>query len=66
MAVSKGVPKQDAGIGYFAYRDDGCDVSPTCLQCPLPQCKYEAPALLTRSAHLIQRAINHRNPKLIP
>lgn len=23
------------------YRDDGCDVSPSCLNCPLPMCRYE-------------------------
>lgn len=25
------------------YRDDGCSVSPRCLDCPLPQCKYDDP-----------------------
>ena len=25
------------------YRDDGCDVSSSCLRCPLPQCKYDVP-----------------------
>lgn len=25
------------------YRDDGCDVNPTCLTCPLPRCRYEEP-----------------------
>jgi hypothetical protein len=24
-----------------AYADAGCDVSPSCLRCPLPQCKYD-------------------------
>ena len=24
--------------------DTGCDVSPSCLNCPLPQCKFENPA----------------------
>jgi hypothetical protein len=23
------------------YRDDGCDVHPSCLTCPLPRCRYE-------------------------
>jgi hypothetical protein len=23
------------------YRDDGCEVSPSCLTCPLPVCRYE-------------------------
>ncbi|MBI4305573.1 MAG: hypothetical protein HY678_04565 [Chloroflexi bacterium] len=31
------------------YRDDGCDVSPTCLNCPLPVCKYDDPEFLRRT-----------------
>jgi len=26
---------------YFVD-DDGCEYSPSCLQCPLPVCKYDA------------------------
>lgn len=29
--------------------DDGCEVAPKCLECPLPQCKYDDP-----SGHLRQ------------
>ena len=29
---------------YFPYRDGGCDVSPSCLRCPLAQCKYDSDA----------------------
>jgi hypothetical protein len=25
------------------YVDDGCEVSPSCLSCPLPLCKYDDP-----------------------
>ena len=25
------------------YRDDGCDVHPRCLTCPLPVCRYDVP-----------------------
>ena len=25
------------------YRDDGCDIYPECLTCPLPRCRYEEP-----------------------
>ena len=35
------------------YRDDGCDVSESCFNCPLPRCRYEEPgglrALLNES-----------------
>ncbi len=27
----------------YPYSDDGCEVSPYCLRCPLPQCKYDDP-----------------------
>ena len=26
-----------------AYRDDGCDLYPHCLTCPLPVCRYDVP-----------------------
>ena len=29
----------------FPYRDDGCEIYPSCLRCPLPQCKYDNPLL---------------------
>lgn len=25
------------------YVDEGCEYSPTCLDCPLPKCKHDAP-----------------------
>lgn len=25
------------------YPDDGCSESPSCLECPLPMCRYEYP-----------------------
>ncbi len=30
------------------YRDDGCDVSRSCLSCPLAMCKYDDPGWLQR------------------
>ena len=32
----------------FPYRDDGCEIFPSCLRCPLPQCKYDDPGWLQR------------------
>ena len=34
----------------YPYRDDGCEVSASCLRCPLPQCKYDEPGWLQRQA----------------
>ena len=28
---------------FTRYKDDGCNISPTCLDCPLPRCRYEEP-----------------------
>lgn len=28
---------------HTRYRDDGCDIHPHCLTCPLPRCRYEEP-----------------------
>ena len=32
----------------YPYRDEGCDVSSSCLRCPLPQCKYDDPGWFHR------------------
>jgi hypothetical protein len=32
------------------YRDDGCDVADSCLDCPLPVCKFDAPGWLQRAS----------------
>ena len=32
----------------YPYRDEGCEVSPSCLKCPLPQCKYDDPGWIRR------------------
>ena len=26
---------------YCRYRDEGCEIAPACLDCPLPECIYE-------------------------
>jgi len=26
---------------YFEYCDEGCDLFPACLECPLPRCRYD-------------------------
>jgi len=32
------------------YRDDGCEVSLSCLDCPLPICKFDDPGWLQRES----------------
>jgi hypothetical protein len=45
--------RHDSLPEFTRYRDDGCDIHPTCLSCPLPRCRYEEPgglrALLNES-----------------
>jgi len=36
-------PRGDALPEHVAYRDDGCDLFPSCLQCPLVRCRYDEP-----------------------
>ena len=38
----------DAVPERYPYRDEGCEVSPSCLRCPLPQCKYDDPGWFQR------------------
>ena len=35
---------------HTLYRDEGCDLFPACLRCPLPQCRYDEPGRLQREA----------------
>ena len=28
---------------YVHYRDEGCDLAPSCLECPFPECKDDQP-----------------------
>ncbi len=28
---------------YCSYGDDGCDLAPSCLNCPFPRCRFDAP-----------------------
>src|SRR3989442_15106592 len=29
--------------GRAGYHDDGCEIHPQCLTCPLPRCRYDEP-----------------------
>lgn len=53
VSPALGRPREDALPEHVAYRDDGCDLFPSCLQCPLARCRYDEPggarALLNRA-----------------
>ncbi len=44
----RGEPLVDSLPEFYPYRDDGCEVSPSCLNCPLPKCKYDDPGWYQR------------------
>ena len=48
MSPRKSVSIIDSLPEQFPYRDSGCEVSPSCLECPLPACKYDDPAAYYR------------------
>jgi hypothetical protein len=35
--------RSDALPEEIQYRDEGCDIHPRCLTCPLPRCRYDEP-----------------------
>lgn len=47
-AVALGYVRSDTLPENTRYKDDGCDASLTCLECPLPLCKYDDPGWLQR------------------
>ncbi len=55
-------PRIDALPEHTRDNDNGCDLYPSCLRCPLPRCRYEepggAPAMLRsgRDAAIIRLA----------
>ena len=34
-------PMTDQIPEYVEYHDDGCDLFPSCLNCPFPRCRYD-------------------------
>jgi hypothetical protein len=43
MIESQRRVRQDALPEFTRYRDEGCDLYASCLTCPLPRCRYDAP-----------------------
>ena len=48
MSPQKNVPIIDALPEHYPYQDVGCDASPSCLRCTLPQCRYDDPVAYQR------------------
>ena len=43
-------PPDDPRPEHVDYRDEGCDLAPECLACPLPRCRHDDPGWLRRDA----------------
>ena len=39
----RGRPLMDIAPELMRYRDDGCNLHPACLSCPLPRCQFDEP-----------------------
>ncbi len=37
---------------FYHYEDTGCEASDSCLDCPLPQCRYDDPVWYQRNRRL--------------
>ena len=45
-------PQADAVPEFYPYEDTGCEVAASCLNCPLPQCRYDDPAWYYKNRRL--------------
>ena len=43
MTTRRGRPLMDIAPEFMRYRDDGCNLHPACLTCPLPRCQFDEP-----------------------
>lgn len=43
MSEATVIPRHrvDALPEHYDYKDTGCSLAPSCLDCPLPKCRYE-------------------------
>ena len=43
LKIFLGTPELDLPPEYCRYRDEGCDLASSCLNCPFPKCVYDQP-----------------------
>jgi hypothetical protein len=54
LARSDAFPEEHFGEGH--YRDEGCELAPSCLNCPLAQCRYDLEGGLKEAVHHVKAA----------
>ena len=55
MSNSRAIPLMERDDYYFT--DNGCNLAPHCLSCPLPQCKYDTAPGDERPQTILRRAL---------
>ncbi|MEE8471356.1 MAG: helix-turn-helix domain-containing protein [Dehalococcoidia bacterium] len=45
----------DSHPEYSEYRDEGCDLFPSCLRCPLPRCRHDEQSSISPAKRLRDR-----------
>ncbi len=45
-------PNMDSMPEYYHYEDTGCEISRSCLNCPLSRCRYDDPEWFNRHIRL--------------
>ena len=43
MVLEQASNEWDLPPEYYHYRDEGCELASSCLDCPLPECIYDQP-----------------------
>ncbi len=51
-ASHSGRTLNDDASEFYHYEDNGCEASDSCLDCPLPRCKYDDPTWYQRNRRL--------------
>lgn len=64
LTQATGTPRRDGLPENTRYRDDGCNLSPSCLRCPLPQCKYDPPPIDRGEVVRTMRKAGHTIPAI--
>ena len=52
VASNRGSEPQEDASEFYHYADSGCEASDSCLDCPLPRCRYDDPLWYQRNRRL--------------
>ena len=52
VSISAETPTVDSVPEFCFYEDTGCEISDSCLNCPLPRCKHDDPVWYEKNRRL--------------